>query len=148
MGLAFLSLMQNCLSNNFTLFVAGAPIPQGSKRAFVRGGRVSIVEANPKHKAWRSAVTDAVASVNFVGESCADAVEVELLFVMPRPKSVTRKFMTVKPDVDKLARSVLDSITDSGLWADDSQVVGLLVRKAYEQPTVSPGVYITIRHAE
>lgn len=141
--------MQNCLSNNFTLFVAGAPIPQGSKRAFVRGGRVSIVEANPKHKAWRSAVTDAIAAaLVFDGDQCADAVEVELLFVMPRPKSVTRKFMTVKPDADKLARSVLDSITDSGLWADDSQVVGLLVRKAYEQPTVEPGVFITIRHAE
>lgn len=139
--------MSTCLSN-FTCFVGGAPIPQGSKKAFVRGGRVSLVEANDKLKPWRKSVTETVGSVLFQAEPCAHAVEVELLFVMPRPKSVTRQHMTVKPDLDKLTRAVFDGVTDSGLWVDDSQVIGVLARKSYEYPTASPGVHILIRHAE
>ena len=141
--------MQTCRSNNFSVFVEGAPIPQGSKQAFVRNGRVSLVEANPKLKAWRATVSDAVSDAfDSAADPCSHAVEVELLFVMPRPKSVTREFMTVKPDVDKLTRGVFDAVTDSGLWVDDSQVVGVLARKAYEVAPVAPGVQITIRHAE
>jgi Holliday junction resolvase RusA-like endonuclease len=139
--------MSICLSN-FTCFVGGAPIPQGSKKAFVRGGRVSLVEANDKLKPWRKTVTETVSSVLFQAEPCAHAVEVELLFVMPRPKSVTRYHMTVKPDLDKLTRAVFDGVTDSGLWVDDSQVVRLLASKAYETLPGGAGVYIMVRHAE
>jgi Holliday junction resolvase RusA-like endonuclease len=142
-----LAWIQICLSN-FTCFVGGAPIPQGSKKAFVRGGRVSLVEANDKLKPWRKTVTETVSSLLLQTEPCAHAVEVELLFVMPRPKSVTRQHMTVKPDLDKLTRAVFDGVTDSGLWVDDSQVIGVLARKTYEYPTASPGVHILIRHAE
>ena len=34
-------------------------------------------------------------------------------------------------DVDKLARLVLDAITDAGLWRDDSQCVRLTTSKVY-----------------
>ena len=39
--------------------VAGNPTPQGSKTAFVRGGRAVLVEANKKLPEWRKAVSEA-----------------------------------------------------------------------------------------
>ena len=40
--------------------VTGTPAPQGSKRAYVRGDRVSLVETSGAAlKAWRWAVADA-----------------------------------------------------------------------------------------
>ena len=45
-----------------------------------------------------------------------------------------------RPDVDKLARAVLDAITESGTLRDDCQVVALSARKRYGPP----GVAITL----
>ena len=89
--------------------MAGTPIPQGSKKAFVRGGRVSLVEANPGLKGWRSSVALEVKRAMLAAEVApGDALPmvVELVFVFKRPKSVKRDWMSVKPDVDKLCRAV------------------------------------------
>jgi len=54
--------------------------------------------------------------------------------------------MTVVPDTDKLARFVLDAITQAdNIWEDDSQVVALHVYKTYgdkaqTEITISNGV--------
>jgi Holliday junction resolvase RusA-like endonuclease len=68
-------------------------------------------------------------------------VAVELRFAMPRPKShfgakglkpSAPQFHAGKPDVDNLAKLLLDRITRSErIWRDDSQVVQLEVSKAY-----------------
>lgn len=63
-------------------------------------------------------------------------VEVLVVAWLPRPRShygtgrdVGRlrpsapAFPTTTPDVDKLARVVLDGLTDGGLWRDDAQAV-------------------------
>jgi Holliday junction resolvase RusA-like endonuclease len=48
--------------------------------------------------------------------------------------------MSVKPDIDKLSRSVLDAIT-GGIVKDDSQVIILNARKEYGD---KPGVLIRV----
>lgn len=128
--------------------MAGTPIPQGSKKAFVRGGRVSLVEANPKHKSWRSAVTAACSSVWTDREPLDGPVEVEIVFVFERPKSVKREWMTVKPDIDKLVRAIFDAVSDAGVWSGDQQVVRLICQKRYvNELDDQPGAQILIRHA-
>jgi Holliday junction resolvase RusA-like endonuclease len=56
-------------------------------------------------------------------------------FYLPRPKTVSeakRPFPIVPPDVDKLARGLLDGIGQSEvIWGDDSQVIKLLAEKVY-----------------
>ena len=108
-------------------FVEGTPIPQGSKTAMVVNGRAVMFEANKKHKAWRDHVKATVGSLE---TPSTNPVRVELMFTFERPKTVKREHMGVKPDIDKLSRSVLDAIT-GGIVKDDSQVIILNARKEY-----------------
>lgn len=124
--------------------IPGTPIPQGSKR-HVGNGR--MIEANPKLRPWRAEVTRAaLRALN--GKPIfdkTDGILVELQFFLPRPKTVTRSMPTVKPDIDKLVRAVLDGITDSGIWPDDSQVVKLVATKNYTSDTLGK-VFVKILH--
>lgn len=73
---------------------------------------------------------------------------VEMQFIFHRPKSVKRDVMTVKPDVDKLCRAILDSVSDAGFWLGDQQVIGLSARKRYAIDGEPSGVWVYIRHAD
>lgn len=127
--------------------VPGTPIPQGSKSArviIVKGGmpRASIYDDNAKVlKPWREAVTAAARVAHWGLPQVQGPVVVELEFRFERPKSVKREYPTVKPDLDKLMRAVLDGVTDSGLWKDDAQVIKALPSKAY---AAKPGVHVRI----
>jgi len=65
-------------------------------------------------------------------------VAVALWIELPRPKRLTRRTDPVwrvthgaKPDVDNLAKAILDAMTNDGWWADDSLVSLLIVGKWY-----------------
>lgn len=60
---------------------------------------------------------------------------------MPRSKSNKRQYHISKPDVDNLAKAVLDACTDAGVWHDDSQIIQLSITKTYEPIT---GARLTI----
>jgi crossover junction endodeoxyribonuclease RusA len=115
----------------FTAF--GRPQPQGSKNAFKHGNRVVLVEASKGLKPWRSVVSLAA---KLVMESVQDhslidgPVAVDIIFTFVPGKTVKRKEMTTKPDIDKLSRAILDSLTGV-CWRDDAQVVELRVCKVY-----------------
>ena len=74
-------------------------------------------------------------------------VAVEATFYLPRPASVTEKqrpLPIVPPDIDKLARGLLDGIGQSEvIWGDDSQVVDLRVLKVYGYDFTGADVKIT-----
>jgi crossover junction endodeoxyribonuclease RusA len=76
-------------------------------------------------------------------------VRVMLDFALQRPKSLPKRTSQhlKKPDIDKLARAVLDALTGI-LYRDDSEVVRLDVTKRYAAPTEAPSVRITIMRAE
>ncbi|KKL13006.1 hypothetical protein LCGC14_2530040, partial [marine sediment metagenome] len=72
------------------------------------------------------------------------AVSVELLFLLPRPKTVKRKYPTSRfsGDGDKLVRAIFDSMTGI-VYKDDSQVVDHIAKKRYADDC-EPGVWITV----
>ena len=118
------------------ILVNDKPIPQGSKSAFNRGGRIVLVEAAKGLKEWRHYVHLCAGahagSARWVKVEKETPVTVRIVFTFTRPKTVTRQHHTVKPDLDKLTRAILDGITDAGnVWVDDSQVVRLEVSKQY-----------------
>jgi Holliday junction resolvase RusA-like endonuclease len=113
--------------------VDGIPVPQGSKTGYVAGKRAIVVDANKATlKPWRQNVA-AAARAAYDGPRIEGAVLLVVEFRFLRPKSVTREYPTVKPDLDKLERSLLDGITDAGLWRDDSQVVSMPSKKVYAE---------------
>lgn len=126
--------------------VDGVPVPQGSKTGRVlqgpRGPVASLYNDNDKAlKPWRKAVTAAASAAHAGRLRIEGAVLVEVEFRFLRPKSVSRLLPTVKPDLDKLQRSILDAVTDAGVWRDDSQVVTVVARKRYAD---QPGVHVRV----
>lgn len=125
------------MSGVLGFWVAGAPVTQGSKRAFARGGRAVLVEDRADVLVpWRAAVhRGARAAVEAQGWEMVPLrrpVSVGLVFCLPRPRSsLVGAPCTVRSgDVDKLARAVLDALTGV-VFADDAQVVGLSVSKIW-----------------
>ena len=124
--------------------VNGEPIPQGSKTARVVNGRAVMWDANPKLKEWRSTVTNACLKAARDTNVEDGAVAVTIWAIVARPKTAKRAYPTVKPDIDKMARAILDGITDAAIWGDDAQVVELSIRKTYAAEGDEPGVIIHI----
>lgn len=127
-------------------FVPGKPAPQGSKRHVGRG---ILVESSRDLGPWRERVAltahNAMKSISLH----SGAVTVIITFVLPRPKS-TPKTQTPpaikRPDVDKLARAILDAITGIVI-SDDSQIVNLHATKRLAELDETPGAHIEIRAA-
>ena len=68
-------------------------------------------------------------------------VRVDVTYEFVRPRKCPRRLPCIKPDVDKLARALLDALTGLA-YVDDEQVVELLVRKVYGAADVA---HVTIR---
>ena len=110
-------------------WIDGEPAPQGSKTGFIKNGRVVIVESSKKVKPWREAV--AAQTQAKVQAALQNPVEIALVFHLPKPKTVTRKWPAVKPDLDKLIRSTFDGLTTGGLYTDDALVIAVSASKQY-----------------
>lgn len=121
----------------YSFWVDGEPAPQGSKTGFVKNGRVVMVEASKKVKPWREAVASATEEYRASKWPMAEQwtlnvpVEIALVFHLPKPKTVNRKWPSVKPDLDKLIRSTFDGLTTGGLYADDALVIAVSASKQY-----------------
>jgi len=128
-------------------FVPGIPQPKGSSRAFVPKGwkRAVVTSANPKVKAWEDAIRGEAIHYDVLYRAKPSAIEVTLCFTVPKPKKSAQR-PTVRPDIDKLCRAVLDSLTGVA-WDDDAQVVRLVAIKAYGFKGSQSGVQITIGEA-
>lgn len=115
--------------------VYGKPESQGSTRAFIPRGWTHpvITDSNRRLKPWRQALMAAAVEQHARHGQLSGAIIVELWFYLPRPKSAPTtkcKHAITRPDLDKLARAVLDSLSGT-LLRDDAQVVTLLARKRY-----------------
>ena len=123
--------------------VDGVPVAQPRQRQAVRNGFVSNYTPT-KHpvNAFKAACKLSCPETT----PASGPVELTLMFVMPRPKSMMWKTRATprvphakKPDADNLAKSVKDALTGL-LWRDDSQVARLHVDKVIaagdEQPHV------------
>ena len=62
-------------------------------------------------------------------------MSITVAFFFDRPKSTKKsvRHKVTKPDIDKLARSILDALTGIA-FADDSQVTELHVSKGFGSP--------------
>lgn len=73
-------------------------------------------------------------------------VSVVMCFNLERPKSVTEKKRLLpwtKPDVDNLAKAVLDACNGI-LWEDDSRICDLMLRKRYAPAGEWPSITVQV----
>lgn len=128
--------------------VRGIPKPQGSKRAFVRGGRAQLVEsAGQPLKDWRADVKAAAEAALGERGPLAGPLVLKVTFFLPRPKSAKPGALPDKrPDLDKLLRSTLDALTAAAALNDDAQIVEINSAKVYtSEPHYPPGASIALK---
>lgn len=130
--------------------VPGLPVPQGSVTAMMsKAGRPFVKSVKPSLAQYRADVREEVRRRMAVDGPLPGPMSIRIEFLFPRPKAHynARGGLTPRapahpakrPDVDKLARAVLDALTGL-VWADDAQVVRLLAVKAYStkgEPTTT-----------
>lgn len=132
--------------------VHGQAVPQGSLVAHVKGNKASIHYASGSGLAvWRNKVS-AAARDAWTGDVYGGPIRIELTFRRQRPRSHYRNLgyelravardeqPVTAPDLDKLIRAILDSLSGI-IYHDDAQVVSIAATKVYAQ---EPGVDIVI----
>ena len=128
-----------------TFWIRGIPAPKGSVTAFKTGdGRPFVTTQKTKGlKEWQTAVQFVMQS-EWRGELLQGPVFIGLAFRMLKPKSARKSdfYVAKRPDIDKLARAVLDGMTGI-VFRDDGQVAQLTVSKHYADAT-GPGVHIEV----
>lgn len=67
----------------------------------------------------------------------------DILFCMPRPKTVSRNAHTVKPDRSNLLKSFEDAM-EGVIYKGDQQIIGGSTMKVYADSVESVGIYVKI----
>lgn len=110
---------------------------------------INVTDDNPDTKAWKNRVSK-TAREEYSGPLLTGFVSLECVFYLPRPKShfgigananrlkpSAPALPGVRPDVDKLLRSVGDGLTQSSkVYVDDKLIVDMIGRKRYGNPRV------------
>lgn len=120
---------------DFKIF--GTPKPQGSKKAFMAGGKAMMAEAGGgAHAQWRNAVAEAAHQNVPFGGRLDGRLVVRLVFWFPMPasrpkaiKAIGKCPKTTAPDIDKLQRAVLDGLMAGGLIRDDATIFRIEAQK-------------------
>lgn len=122
------------MEDTFYFEIEGRPMPCPRPRA-TRQGRVYLpTEYTKRKKEIAIKIQEAMGErVRFKGP-----LSVSIFFLHPRIKSLQtkkapseRQFKSTRPDLDNLAKTILDACTEAELWFDDSQVAQLVIVDMY-----------------
>ena len=89
-------------------------------------GRVPVAYYPADYTKWKEEARIALA---YEGAPIQGPLRVTIQCQGERPK--TTKLPAPKPDIDNYAKSVLDAMTQAGVWEDDSQVVQVQAEKMW-----------------
>jgi len=129
-----------------TFTVPGIPAPKGSRTPGRRkDGSIFTRPASRSEHGWVEAVA-AVARAYGHRARLAPPYRIDLRFALPRPKRPSYDYPT-RGDVDKLARAVLDGLTQGGVITDDRHVTDLVATKRFASPG-QEGVTVTVSGSE
>ena len=154
------------MNNQIEIEVIGHPIPQGSLTSAGRRGRTfgggynygGLRYTNDALlKEWRSRVILALADAapDDWDQNAPLYVSAHFRFVRPkshfgvkglRPSAPQHK--ATKPDLDKLTRGIGDSIEQSGIARNDSQIIRWTVSKMWTDDQQPPGVRLIVTMCE
>jgi len=125
--------MEDALGCKIEFIVGGAPVAKERPRATVRGGYAVIY--TPKNTVQFERYVRQIAIANAPPKLLTGGLEMTLDFYLQRPQSLPVKinYNVKKPDIDNLAKSIMDAL-ESVIYARDSQVFILNCTKQYGNP--------------
>lgn len=134
---------------SLVITIPGVPVPQGRPRLNTWRGRVYDPQKSKKEKHRIRAEVALYMRCNRIA-MLEGALRVSLQFFLPIPKSFSKKrraacdagsiLPTAKPDLDNLAKLVLDAC-NGVLFTDDSYVVEMVLSKRY---SLEPSIVIEV----
>lgn len=121
----------------FNLFIPMEPVAKGRPRMTRAGRPYTPAKTAAYEKDLKSFL------MRDIGDQApmTGALDVRISFVISRPKSVSAKkraLPMVKPDIDNLAKAVMDA-ANGILWEDDAQICRLRLEKTYSWEAGKPG---------
>ena len=132
------------------------PVPQGRARTVVNVARGKPHAYTPDRTATAVALIKAevISWVNKKGLKEFPIYEAGLplymtaTFVRSRPKSLPKRVIlpASRPDLDRYGNLVLDALTGI-IYADDSQIVGMMLEKEFVQPGGMPRIEVSFWEA-
>ena len=135
--------------NHAAFFVVGSPKGQPRPRAFARGGKARVYDPGTA-EGWKGQVALA-AKDHLPAIPIDEPVAIHLGFQLPRPRWHLGKgglkpdapcHHLSKPDIDNLAKAVIDTLVGIGFLRDDCVVHLLAITKRYAD--ASPGCDVRI----
>lgn len=137
-----------------TFTVYGIPKAQPRPRAFARkfGNKYSarVYDAGTA-EGWKSLVAVA-GRQHCPAQPLTVPIALAIKFYLPRPKRLCRRSdptgempCPTKPDIENLAKAVMDCMTQAGWWVDDSQVVELFAGKRWHAIGERPCARISVK---
>lgn len=114
----------------FTVF--GRPVTKGSTKFIPHRttGKMVAIPMNERLRSWTRDCRAVAVAMKPRMIHKPQPVKVTAAFVFKAPKKPRASMPTVRPDLDKTLRALLDALT-SVCFADDSQVVCIETSKAY-----------------
>ena len=120
-------------------FVHGRPRMQGSVSPIAyrkKNGRMGVnVFQKPELLNWRDLIAadvkEKTEGEQYFPKGTPVFVHLHFYFVKPKSFKGTHPVTRSSGDIDKCARAVLDALSQSGVYDDDSQVVYLISEKMY-----------------
>lgn len=128
----------------FTVYMR--PATKGSTASFIgKDGRVVTLPDCGHLAGWTQAVGWAARLANLRLIERPFPVRVKAVFQFQRPKKPRASMPSVRPDLDKLARALLDALTGVA-YEDDAQVCSLDLFKIYGEDTRTTVCVMEVSH--
>jgi Holliday junction resolvase RusA-like endonuclease len=125
--------------NAIAFFIQGEPAPKGSLVAVQRG--VYLESNRQRLNPWLQAIKAKARQLEALAPIDGN-LEVEIVFFLTRPATVTRLLPNVKPDLDKKIRAVFDGL--KGFIQDDARIVRVTGTKLYADAGKPAGAFVRI----
>lgn len=116
-----------------------APVAKGRPRfRMLKGRNYPMVYTDTTTAAYETAIKMITKSqLGKYFQPFDGAISVFINLEIVRPKSVTREYPSVKPDLDNYAKAILDAL-NSLVWIDDAQICSLQIVKSYNlKPSIT-----------
>ena len=120
------------------LYLDIPPTPKGRPR-FSRVGK-NVRVHKPAVTAKFEKMVSALCKEQWDATPLDGPIKIELNFYITPPRTVKRKYPTVRPDVDNYVKSVLDGM-NTIIYRDDAQIISLTANKIYRAES---GIEVTI----